>query len=56
MNKTYNDIEINQVKLNRMRIKIYSLETTNAKTRRYKHRDMVEKIHDIMEEEFQKTL
>lgn len=56
MSQTYDDIEIDEKKLRRMRFKIYSLETNNVKTRRYTHRDMVDKIHEIMVEEFKKTL
>lgn len=56
MSKTYDNIQIEQKKLNRMRFKIYTLETKNVKTRKYVHREMVEEIHKIMVEEMNKKL
>lgn len=47
-------VEIDEIRLKRMIIKIYAEERKNAKTAKYGEREMKDKIKDIIEKEVKK--
>lgn len=52
----YEEIELDKIKLRKMRIKIYHLEREFFKTKKYNVTEVKEKIRKIIEDEYRKKI